>query len=37
MTYFGHFGMIYDRMGGGDKFLCGKFGLGWPRFYATIT
>ena len=29
--------MVYDRTDGGDKFLYGKFGLGWSRFYVTVT
>ena len=25
-----------DRVNDGDKFPYGKFGLGWPHFYATF-
>ena len=32
---FGFFVMVYDRVGGGDKFSYKNFGLGRSHFYAT--
>ena len=35
-TLFGFLVMAYDRVGDGDKFSYENFGLGKPRFHATI-
>ena len=36
LTLFGFLVMVYDRVGDGDKISKENFGLGRPRFHATI-
>ena len=31
------FALVYDRVGDGQKFSHENFGLGRPRFHATVT
>ena len=35
-SFFGFLVILYHRVGDGDKFSYKNFGLGRPRFYATI-